>query len=284
MIAPTVNTGKAKAPPKRGGLRYVVLGGVVVAIAAIIAVIMQTSRHGDTEQGQEAKRKDIAGKVSPVKIGIVEGVDAIPEPATPKQVVTEPKTNQWGNPAHWGHKKLRPSQVHRLDRSTLPLYEQIFPNSADRDIAGLIVIEPGTDLIGSDEFDERFVKSFLKSIESPIIIGKDDSEEEKALKRAVIETKIELKARYDAGEDIAKILTDTRRELRELGAYREDLKNHLDELRRDGNLTVDEMKDYVEAANVMLEERGAKKIVLPEFYYRQIEYRNKMRNQLKGEQ
>ena len=62
------------------------------------------------------------------------------------------------------------------------------------------------------------------------------------------------------------------------------MKKHLDELRRDGNLTVDEMKDYVEAANVMLEERGAKKIVLPEFYYRQMEYRNKMRKQLKGEQ
>lgn len=284
MIAPTVNTGKAKAAPKRGGLRYVVLGGVVVAIAAIIAVIVQNSKHGDTKQGQENKRKDIAGKVSPAKIGKVEGVDAIPETATPKPVVTEPKTNQWGNPAHWGHKKLRPANYIKVDESKLPLEERIFHTKADKDIAGLLVIEPGADLIGSDEFDERFVKSFLKSIESPIIISKDDSEEEKALKRAVIETKIELKARYDAGEDIAKILTDTRRELRELGAYREDLKKHLDELRRDGNLTVDEMKDYVAAANVMLEERGAKKIVLPEFYYRQMEYRNKMRKQLKGEQ
>jgi len=45
MIAPTVNTGKAKAAPKRGGLRYVVLGGVVVAIAAIIAVIVQNSKR-----------------------------------------------------------------------------------------------------------------------------------------------------------------------------------------------------------------------------------------------
>ena len=80
-----------------------------------------------------------------------------------------------------------------------------------------------------------------------------------------------------------EILTGIRRELRELGAYREDLKKELDNLRRDGDISVEEMKEYVEAANIMLEQRGAKKIVMPEFYYRQIEFRNKMKKAKQGE-
>lgn len=203
--------------------------------------------------------------------------------AMPQGVVDSPKTNRWGNPAHWGHKKLRPAAVHRIDRSRLPLFEQVFPNRADKAIAGLLVIEPGTDLIGEEVFDESFVRAFLKSIESPIIVTRDDSDETKALKRAVIDTKIDLKSRLDAGEDIAKTLTDIRRELRELGAYREDLKKLIEEKSRDHGMSAEDMKDFVEAANIMLDERGAKPIVMPEFYYRQLEIRNQRIRALKGE-
>lgn len=234
----------------------------------------------DVQCRQEEMRHSAKSQSPTVTIGKTEtAVAGIPA----QTVVSEPKTNQWGNPAHWGHKKLRPANYIKVDESKLPLEERIFHTKADKDIAGLLVVEPGADLIGSDEFDERFVKSFLKSLEQPIVIGKEDSDEEKKLKRAVIDTKIELKARYDAGEDIAKILTDIRRELRELGAYREDLKKELDNLRRDGNVSVQEMKEYVDAANIMLEQRGAKRIVMPEFYYKQIEFRNQMKQAEQGE-
>lgn len=199
------------------------------------------------------------------------------------EIADEPKTNRWGNPAHWGHKKLRPAMVHKIDRSQLPLFEQVFLNRVDKTIAGLLVIEPGTDLIGEDVFDETFVKAFLKSIESPIIISKDDNDEAKALKRAVIETKIDLKARHDAGEDIATILTDIRRELRELGTYREELKKLIEEKSRNHNMNTDDMKDFVVAANIMLDERGARPIVMPEFYYRKLEIRNQKVKTHKGE-
>ena len=282
MIAPPKGDDKIPVPKRKPASRFIWRWVVALAAGAGALAIFCFFRGGNQDAPSE-------GDVRPKKpIAVVDIKDTIPKTANVKEnvqpvVVQEPKTNQWGNPAHWGHKKLRPANYIKVDESKLPVEERIFNTKADKDIAGLLVIEPGADLIGSDEFDERFVKSFLRSLEQPIIISEDDTEEEKSLKRAVIETKIELKERYDAGEDIAEILTGIRREMRELGAYREDLKKELDNLRRDGDISVEEMKDYVAAANIMLEQRGAKKIVMPEFYYRQIEFRNKMKKAKQGE-
>ena len=142
----------------------------------------------------------------------------------------------------------------------------VFSNTADKFIGQLVNIEPGTPLYGPPiKYDEKFVRSFLRSLTTPIIIDPDDSPEVAALKRAVRETKIELKARYDDGEDIAQIMTDTRKELQELGLYRSELQAEVNKIiRKDAkNLTDEQMQDFVDAANKMLAERGAKPIVLP---------------------
>ena len=281
MIAPSGKDGqkKARKPIK---FRLALWCAFFVTVTAIVVMAIRFSGMDKESTTDPVKVRGLIPEATPVKIGLVEGVDEIPKPVIEKTAVAEPKTNQWGNPAHWGHKKLRPAMVHRIDRSRMPLFEQIFENGADRAIAGLLVIEPGTDLIGDDTFGETFTKSFLRSLEKPIVISKDDSDEAKALKRAVIDTKIELKARYDGGEDIAKTLTDIRRELRELGAYRQDIKKLIEEQSHDHGMTADDMRDFVNAANVMLEERGAKPIVMPEFYYKQIELRNQKIKALKG--
>ena len=279
MIAPP------KKPLQKKGINFlsITLWTVIISLIGIIIFSFYGGANINVDNVQtktEKKIKNVAKKSikSHTKIHSIKKVNTNKE-----YIVENPKTNQWGNPLHWGHKKLRPAMVHRIDRSQMPLFEQIFLNSADKTIAGLLVIEPGTDLIGDEIFDDAFIKAFLKSIESPIIISKEDTEEAKALKRAVIETKIDLKARLDEGEDIAKTLTDIRRELRELGAYREEIKKLIDEKSRDHNLNIDDMKDFVKAANIMLEERGAKSIVMPEFYYRQLEIRNQKIKEIKGE-
>ena len=283
MIAPPSNPN----PQKRNDVNYRCIAAVsAVLIAASVAVVFCIPRNGapqdETSQKRQGKTSDTGHHPRAAEKSPQTGIE-VDHVEKPEAIVVEPKTNQWGNPAHWGHKKLRPAMVHSIDRSQMPLFEQLFQNSADKTIAGLLVIEPGTDLIGDDTFDESFVKAFLKSIESPIVVSKEDSEEAKALKRAVIETKIDLKARLDAGEDIAKTLTDIRCELRELGAYREEIKALIHERSRDHAMNTDDMKDFVAAANIMLDERGAKPIVMPEFYYKQLEIRNQKIKALKGE-
>ena len=266
---------RAKTPSLKRG----VIAGLAVAVP-VVAICVFLFSGGEKEQdAASAKERGRIKEVTPA---------AAPKPLMPKpgmvlstnrfgKVTEHPPTNQWGHPWHWGpNKKLHPAHTSRIDRASLPLYERVFQNSADRHIAGLLVIEPGTDLIGSDEPSPWFLKSFERSLKEPVLVTHDDDEETKALKRAVNETKAELKARMDAGEDIVKILTDTRKELRELGAYREELKKMINETARKKETTREDAEDIVNAANKMLEERGLKKITMPEFFYHNIEYRNKM--------
>lgn len=272
------NGASPKPTKKPATLKGLVAAVVVVCGAAIAWFVL--SPAAPKESKADEKTKGRIKEVTPAPA---------PKPLVPKpgmvfttnrfgKVTEHPPTNQWGHPWHWGpNKKLHPAHTSRIDRASLPLYERVFQNSADRHIAGLLVIEPGTDLIGSDEPSPWFLKSFEKSLKEPVLVTHDDTEEVKELKRAVNETKAELKARMDAGEDIVQILTDTRRELRELGAYREELKKQVEEYRKKGDITSADLKDMVDAANKMLTDRGLKNITMPEFFYHNIDVRNKMR-------
>lgn len=273
------SNGTSPKPTKKPAtLKGLVAAVVVVCGAAIAWFVLSPAAPEDSKADEKTKRR--IKEVTPAPA---------PKPLVPKpgmvfttnrfgKVTEHPPTNRWGHPWHWGpNKKLHPAHTSRIDRASLPLYERVFQNSADRHIAGLLVIEPGTDLIGSDEPSPWFLKSFEKSLKEPVLVTHDDTEEVKELKRAVNETKAELKARMDAGEDIVQLLTDTRRELRELGAYREELKKQVEEYRKKGDITSADLKDMVDAANKMLTDRGLKNITMPEFFYHNIDVRNKMR-------
>ena len=167
--------------------------------------------------------------------------------------------------------------VHRIKT----IEELVFKNAGDLKIAGLLTTEPGEMLIGDNEemFYRDFKKDFLKSLETPIVIEKDDSPEVVALKKAVHETRMELKKRLDNGEDIAQIMIDTRKELRELGAYREELKKMVEDYRNKEATSSQDLQDMVNATNKMLEERGAKKITMQEFYYKQIDLKAQLQKE-----
>ena len=74
----------------------------------------------------------------------------------------------------------------------------------------------------------------------------------------------------DAGEDIVNIMKDSRAELEKLGAYREDLKQLVNEHIRDENASDDDVKDFVAAANKMLEKEGLPPIKNPSIMARQM--------------
>ena len=137
---------------------------------------------------------------------------------------------------------------------------RIFKNRTDNDIAFLMATEPGTPVFGSGEFFARgFAQKFLKSLETPIVINDDDSEYDRSLKQAVIDTRRELKRLHDSGEDIEKVMRDTRDEMQRLGQYKVQIEKHvkkqLSGASRKG-LTDDDVGDIIKAANTMLEEKG----------------------------
>ena len=137
---------------------------------------------------------------------------------------------------------------------------RIFKSRTDNDIAFLMATEPGTPVFGSGEFFARgFTRKFLKSLETPIVINDDDSEYDRSLKQAVIDTRQELKKRYDGGEDIEKIMRDTRDEIQRLGQYKMQIdkfiKKETSGAERKG-LTDNDIGEIIKAANKMLEEKG----------------------------
>lgn len=228
-----------------------------------------------------------------------QGGDAAPEPKTPRKggVIAEvrpatstaiarqpsrkietptrhsnvPPEQQVMHTNIYGYVINRPSTAvvitNKVDDADKPFEERVFENSADQKIAGLLLLKPGEMLIGdpSSFFGRGFTRAFLKSIESPIIISKDDDEETAELKRAVIDSKIELKARYDAGEDIGALMASEYKELQTLGLYKEELKDQIAKLARDKTLRKEDMDDFVKAANMMLEARGSSPLQMPRF-------------------
>ena len=147
---------------------------------------------------------------------------------------------------------------------------KLFDNQADRDIANLLTIPLGTTVLGNWEYTDSFTRQFLKSIETPIVVTKDDDEWAAELKRAVNQTKIELKARYDAGEDIAKIMTETREEMQKLGIYKMELERTIKDSIREAKGDKEQIKDVYDAANKMLAERGIEPLKMPEFLTRNL--------------
>ena len=280
--APIQPKAKAKKPSPVHGI---VAGGAVVVLA-VVAYFVFFSGGEKTEAEKVAKDRGLIKEVTPA-------------PA-PKATLTNaqqlrkrfPGTkipDDWEKPyppqayREDGSLKRYSRYVHvitnKLEDYHLSLEEKVFKNGADQHIALMLNHEPGGMLIGEMTYNKHFVKSFLKSLETPIVISKDDSEEVVAMKKAVIEAKADLKKRYDAGEDIAEIMNQTRKELKELGAYRQELEEQIRRIKREKgrDLTAKDYQDLIGAANTMLENRGCAPIRVPELQIRRMELRDARR-------
>ena len=155
-----------------------------------------------------------------------------------------------------------PLNIHAHER-------KIFKHNAEEHIAIVLGMKIGEPVIGDFTYDDRFVKSFKESLDEPIEILDTDSEQDREMKEAVIETKKELKERMDAGEDVAQIMNDTMDEFRRLGRYRHELQVQLAEIRNDTEKYSDQdVADFTAAANQMLEKEGIPPIKMPRLVMR----------------
>lgn len=138
----------------------------------------------------------------------------------------------------------------------------IFNHKCENLIAAYLTLKPGEGMIGSPVLGERFRQQFLKSLEEPIVVTAEDSPENARLKQDMIATKIDLKARMDAGEDICKIIADTHKEVQDLARYRSMLRKEIHNATKNPDMTMQDVDDLVEAANRMLDAKGIAPITL----------------------
>ena len=119
------------------------------------------------------------------------------------------------------------------------------------------------------------MKDFLESLKTSIEITDEDSEHDKAIKEAVKAARDDLKAAYDRGEDIADIMTQTEKQMHELAAYKLNLSKSVIDFRRSGEHSDQDVKDYINAANIMLKEHGMEPLRFGELWFRKAQLDSK---------
>ena len=138
----------------------------------------------------------------------------------------------------------------------------VFTNQFEGYVADILTLEPGERILDTT-LDDEFDKSFKEALEKPIQIGKDDTEDVVALKRAVLETTAEVRKRVLSGERPQDIIVDAMLELNKIADYRDDLQAAFNKYL----VTESDPKEiirYRDEANAILDEYGAQHLEAPE--------------------
>lgn len=241
---------------KKNAVRaWTVAGGCLIVIGGIALWVVLAKSSTSKSDSRSPSRSTRIHEVAPAKV-------TTKSPS--QEVVQTPQTNvpQRVGEIRDGKIKLPSGRLYQIKgvvtnrTGSIKGKYAIFENRCDNEIAGLISVAPGTLVVGPASFKGRFTKEFLKSISTPIIVTSEDTPETAELKRAVNQAKIELKDAYDRGEDIEKIMEDSRNELQKLSRYKTDLEHELAKIGRESDMTAEQLESAFEAANKMLESKG----------------------------
>ena len=243
-----------------------ILAGCVVVALGLAAVWLLRGGGDDAEKPAPDK-----GRPLPIK-----SVDPAPQPAPKGEAQAPEKAPKPLKPQRVG--EIRDGKVLLVDGrlrkvskhvvtaevARVTVADRTFDEPTDRLLAHLLEIEPGEALVGdSADLYRGFDREFVKSLSTQIVYDKNDDQYVKELKVGVLAMRDELKRRMDAGEDINKVLAETRDQMQELGAYRQEIESMVVEMTQEKDLTQEAYDDIVKAANRMLEERGSKPLELP---------------------
>lgn len=288
------NTGSVPVNPRAkgalagGGRKLLLAAAVVAALCAAVVVCFLLRDSG--KPVPKAPEKPSGGKIAEVApIVVTNRAPAAPKEEGKKVEIRKLEDGRFmkyvdGKEAWmYPRRSIDPPARTNGQNRVLSIEQRIFKYRSDMEIAGLLMAQPGDMSIGDPEYDKFFKQDFLKSLVDPAFPREGDTEEERELKKAVTEVKAELKERYDAGEDLAKIMYDARKELRELGAYKQELEEEVRKRAKDGSLSAEDIEDLVDAANVMLESRGIAPIRKGGFLRHQLKLRNRNAAEAGGE-
>jgi hypothetical protein len=259
----------------------------VVGIVAWLFVSPSEIQEPETTSKAEKKKAVKPTRVKPVKV----------EPEKPKEEVVM-KRDRKGNLRPWkrpetyrdekgvlrykagGARAPEKDEFKNAVKINTPSNIPRFKHQVEHEIATLLTIEPGGALFGSVRYDKRFEQDFVNSLMEPVKIEEDDSEEDKQLKKDVEATKRELAKRIKSGEDLATILTETREEVRRLAAIKQDIMTIAREELSKAELSDSDVKDYYEAVNKLLEQKGIAPINANSLMKRRAIRQAKMANQI----
>jgi hypothetical protein len=169
---------------------------------------------------------------------------------------------------------LRWVDTNDLHKVSHPRKKQLFKHHSENAIATLLTLDPdrmAPFLVGHrPKFGKRFVEDFKASLYDKDEFPEDDTEEERELRRTVLDVKKDMAAALGRGEDIAKMMNDAQDELDRLVAYKDTLMKQLKEIKNDEKFSDSDVLDFTAAANQMLKSQGLKELATPNLTYRQL--------------
>lgn len=161
-------------------------------------------------------------------------------------------------------KEQRVQNVVTSGLSRVTLIDKIFDHETDRMLAHLLVLEPGSGIIGdSVDVYDGFEDAFNKSLNTPILYDKDDDQYVKELKMAVQALRNELISRRNSGEDIIAVLCETRDQMQQLGYFKQELEEQVISM-VNNEMDQNDYEDLVSVANKLLADKGCESLEVPE--------------------
>ena len=269
---------------KRPSVGRGLLAGAAVVVLGIAAVCVLLKGREEPEGPAPAEKKD--ARTEPSKPSRPSSSSAAAE--TPSKPLKPQRVGEIRDGKMLmvdGRLRKMSKHVVTAEVARVTIADRTFDEPTDRLLAHILEMEPGEALVGdSADLYRGFDKAFVKSLETPIIYDKDDDQYVKELKAGVQALRDELRERMASGEDINKVLAETRDQFQELGAYRQDLENMVVEMTQERGLTQEAYDDIVKAANKMLEERGSKPLELPTAVRHRFKIYNAKKNQDNNEE
>lgn len=263
-----------KVAAKPAWVKGAVAGVVVVVLASVAVFCLMPSATPAPKV--ETPKKVKAEKPKPVpkpRASAPVATNAAPVTAS-KTNTRDAVKNPWGTPIpkdleykpHWeyteeDYARIDPSYKERHEKFKKRQAANPWKTTSDSQLSVLLFSPLGQPNL-LIPFSPRFKDLFLKSLETPIVVHKDDAPELQAQKKQMIEARIWLKEQLDEGHDIVQILNAEYERQKKVFGLRENLLKELRALEKTAK-TVQEVQDYVDAANQMLEEAGGEKVALP---------------------
>ena len=214
-------------------------GGISVAVVAAICLVVYLSlgeKKDKVSEREDKVRVKAIPEAKPRQAKPAKQADDVPGPVKEDAVVVEsPKPTSTATPGMpWANKPPRVIKPRAAD-----IKPRRFVYDSEELIANLLEIEPGTPMFGELPYGKRFNEDF---------------------KQILID-----------GGDVGEEMRKARNELKELGMFKESLKRELFELRKSGQYSSDDMKDFIAAANKMLESKGLQPLKVPRVFLRNLE-------------
>ena len=246
-------------------MRGVVAGLVVVALAAACIVVFM----GKGEKPVEKKVETKPAKIKEVKPAVHTNVAPV------KRELTQAERNlhdiqlleqKYGT-------NLTPSLKAYIRTLKNPPKRKFHPierfpylqHPAERDIASLLMTEPGCYFVIQPEYGESFNQDFVNSLLDKIEIEKDDTEEVRAVKNFVTAAKKDLAALVrESGKKPSELMNEHAAEMYELGHMQQMLEEELIAARRNADMSDEDVKDLFMAANELRKKRGLPERPIPD--------------------